>query len=186
MRHRLLWKLLLGNIVPVIAVIVLLVWFAIDQLAADYFAVLMKQYHIDPADSHRMFLTAIHRYLIWASVAALALAFLLNYLLTRRVLRPLFQMTAITRQVAKGNYSERVAVVTSDEIGQLAQSFNQMADSLEKIEQLRKNMVADIAHELRTPLTNLRGCLEAMSDGVIPLDFLTSRSRADRVTISAC
>lgn len=168
MRRHLLWKLLLGNIVPVIAVIVLLVWFAIDQLAADYFAVLMKQYHIDPADSHRMFLTAIHRYLIWASIAALALALLLNYLLTRRVLRPLFQMTAITRQVAKGNYSERVAVVTSDEIGQLAQSFNQMADSLEKIEQLRKNMVADIAHELRTPLTNLRGCMEAMSDGVIP------------------
>lgn len=168
MRRRLLWKLLIGNTVPVIAVIILLVWFAVDQLAADYFAVLMKQYHIDPVDSHRMFLTAIHRYLIWASLAALALALVLNYLLTRRVLRHLFQMIAITRQVARGNYTERVDVASSDEVGQLAQSFNQMADSLEMIERLRKNMVADIAHELRTPLTNIRGCMEAMGDGVIP------------------
>lgn len=168
MRRHLLWKLLIGNILPVIAVIVLFVWIAVDQLAADYFTVLMKQYHIDPVDSHRMFLTAIHRYLIWASFAALVFALVLNYLLTRRVLRPLFQMTAITRQVAKGNYTERVDVVSLDEVGQLANSFNQMADSLEKIERLRKNMVADIAHELRTPLTNLRGCMEAMSDGVIP------------------
>jgi len=168
MRRHLLWKLLVGNVVPVIAVIVLVVWLAIDQLAADYFSVLMKEYHIDPVDSHRMFLTAIHRYLIWAALSALALALLLNFLMTRRVLRPLFQMTAITRQVASGNYSQRVDVVSVDEVGQLAESFNQMADNLEKIEQLRKNMVADIAHELRTPLTNLRGYMEALSDEVIP------------------
>ena len=163
-----LWKLLLGNIVPVIAIIILIIWLAIDQLAAEYFTVLMQQYHIDPVDSHRMFLTAIHRYLIWASLAALVLALLLNYLMTRRLLRPLFQMTKITGQVAKGNYSERVDVVSADEVGQLATSFNHMADNLEKVERLRKNMVADIAHELRTPLTNLRGYMEALSDEVIP------------------
>ena len=168
MRQRLLWKLLISNIVPVIAVIVLVVWLAIDQLAADYFTVLMEQYHIDPVDSHRMFLAAIHRYLIWATLAALALALLLCYLLTRRLLRHLFQMIDITKQVANGNYSERVDVVSADEVGQLADSFNHMADNLEKIERLRKNMVADIAHELRTPLTNLRGYMEALSDAVIP------------------
>jgi len=168
MRRHLLWKLLVGNILPVIAVIFLVVWLSIDQLAADYFSVLMKQYHIDPVDSHRMFLAAIHRYLIWSTLAALGLAVLLNYLLTRRLLRPLFQMTAITTQVANCNYSERVDVVSSDEVGQLANSFNHMADNLEKVEKLRKNMVADIAHELRTPLTNLRGYMEALSDEVIP------------------
>jgi len=168
MKRHLLWKLLFGNIIPVIVAIVILIWFAVDQLAADYFSVLMKEYHIDPIDSHRMFLTAIHRYLISASLAALVFAFVLNYLMTRKFLRPLFQMTAITRQIASGNYRERVNVATSDEVGQLAQSFNQMADSLEKIELLRKNMVSDMAHELRTPLTNLRGCMEALSDGVVP------------------
>jgi two-component system, OmpR family, sensor histidine kinase BaeS len=184
-RKHLLWKLLVGNALPVIVVIVLLVWFAIDHLAAGYFSVLMKQYHIDPVDSHRMFLTAIHRYLIWASLAALAFALLLNYLLTRRILGPLFQMTAISRQVAKGNYTERVDVVSLDEVGQLALSFNQMADSLEKVEQLRKNMVADLAHELRTPLTNLRGCMEAMGDGVIPASretFATLENEFIRLT----
>ena len=168
MKQRLLWKLLISNIVPVIAVITLVAWLAIDQLAADYFTVLMKQYHIDPVDSHRMFLTAIHRYLIGASLAALAFALLLSYLLTRRVLRPLYRMTAITKDFASGDYTERVNPVTSDEVGELAASFNRMADSLEKIERLRKNMVADIAHELRTPLTNLRGYMEALSDSVIP------------------
>ncbi|NVN91734.1 MAG: HAMP domain-containing protein [Desulfuromonadales bacterium] len=168
MKRHLLWKLLIGNSLPVIAVIILVVWLAIDHLAAGYFSVLMKQYHIDPADSHRMFLSAIHRYLIWSSLAAVAIAMLLNYLLTRRMLRPLFQMTVITKQVANGDYSERVDVVSADEVGQLADSFNHMADNLAKIEQLRKNMVADIAHELRTPLTNLRGYMEALSDDVIP------------------
>jgi signal transduction histidine kinase len=84
------------------------------------------------------------------------------------VLRPLFQITAITRKVADGNYSERVNVVSRYEVGQLADAFNHMAENLEKIERLRKNMVADIAHELRTPLTNLRGYLEGLSDAVIP------------------
>jgi signal transduction histidine kinase len=60
-----------------------------------------------------------------------------------------------------------VDIESSDEVGQLGKSFNRMADSLEHIEQLRKNMVADVAHELRTPLTNLRGYLEAVNDQVI-------------------
>ncbi|HLO24546.1 MAG TPA: ATP-binding protein, partial [Geobacteraceae bacterium] len=79
-----------------------------------------------------------------------------------------FQITAITRKVAVGNFSERVNVASRYEVGQLADAFNEMADNLEKIERLRKNMVADIAHELRTPLTNLRGYLEGLSDAVIP------------------
>jgi two-component system, OmpR family, sensor histidine kinase BaeS len=166
-KDRLLWKLLVINVVPVIAVIILVVWLAIDQLAAGYFMALMKKYEISPTDIHRMFLSSIHYYLIWASLAALVVAFVLSYLLTRRVLKPLAQMNEITRDVAAGNFKARVDVVTRDEVGQLGISFNRMADSLERIEQLRKNMVADVAHELRTPLTNLRGYLEAVNDQVI-------------------
>jgi len=168
MRQRLLWKLLISHIIPVVAVTLLVVWLAIDRLAADYFRQLVERYHIAPAVEHRMFLAAIHRYLIWGTFAALPLSLLLSYFLISWVLRPLFQMTAITRQVADGNYSERVHVVSRYEVGQLADSFNHMADNLEKVEQLRKNMVADISHELRTPLTNLRGYLEGLSDSIIP------------------
>ncbi|RJQ86151.1 MAG: HAMP domain-containing protein [Desulfobacteraceae bacterium] len=168
MKHRLLWKLLLISVVPVIAVIILVVWLAIDQLAADYFMTLMDKYDVSPTETHQMFLAAVHRYLVWATLAALAVALLLGYLLTRRVLRPMSQMAAITRQFAAGNFSGRVAVSSRDEIGQLGLAFNRMADSLEKLERLRKSMVADVAHELRTPLTNLRGYLEGLSDEVIP------------------
>jgi two-component system sensor histidine kinase BaeS len=168
MKNRLLWKLLLTNIIPVIAVIFLVVWVAVDKLAANYFMALMDKYDVSPDDIHQMFLTSIHHYLVWASLAALGVAFILSYLLTRRVLRPLSQMTAITKEVAAGNFSLRAEITTEDEVGQLGIAFNRMADSLEQIEQLRKTMVADVAHELRTPLTNLRGYLEAINDGVIP------------------
>lgn len=168
MKQRLLWKLLLINIVPVIGIIILVIWLAIDQLAANYFMALMNRYDVSPTDIHHMFLTAIHYYLVWACLAALVLAFILSYLLTRRVLRPLSQMSAITRQVAAGNFSTRVEITSRDEIGQLGIAFNRMADSLARVEQLRKTMVADVAHELRTPLTNLRGYLEALNDEVLP------------------
>ena len=168
MRQRLLWKLLIGHIVPVFVVSALIIRHSIDQSAADYYRVLTGHFGITPVESHHIFLAAIHRDLIWGALAAMALTLILTYLLTRWVLRPLFQITAITRKVADGNYSERVNVVSRYEVGQLADAFNHMAENLEKIERLRKNMVADIAHELRTPLTNLRGYLEGLSDSVIP------------------
>ena len=168
MKRHLLWKLLLINVVPVIAVIILVIWLAINHLAADYFMTLMDKYDVSPTETHQMFLAAIHRYMLWATLAALALALLLSFLLTRRVLRPLSQMATITRNVSAGNFSERVVVTSHDEIGQLGLAFNRMAESLEKLEGLRKRMVADVAHELRTPLTNLRGYLEGLSDAVVP------------------
>lgn len=168
MKRRLLWKLLLINSVPVIGVIILVVWLAIDQLAAKYFMALMNRYEIDPTDIHQMFLASIHRYLLWASLAALVLAFVISFLLTRRLLRPLSQMAAITQAMAAGDFSARVEITSADEVGQLGLAFNRMTDSLERIEQLRRNMVADVSHELRTPLTNLRGYVEALTDEVLP------------------
>ncbi len=168
MKNRLLWKLLLINIIPVIGVIFLIIWLAVDKLAANYFMALMDTYDVSPDEIHQMFLTSIHYYLVWASLAALGLASILSYLLTRRVLRPLSEMTTLTKEVAAGNFSLRAEILSGDEVGQLGVAFNSMADSLEQVEQLRKTMVADVAHELRTPLTNLRGYLEALNDGVIP------------------
>jgi signal transduction histidine kinase len=173
MKLRLHWKLMLSTTIPVIAVITGIIWLAFDQLAADYFMVLMDKYMVSPTDTHRAFLTAVHRYLLWASLVALLLAFALSYLLTKRVLRPLVQMSEASHQIAAGNFTARVDANQADEIGELGTAFNLMGDSLEKLERLRKTMVADVAHELRTPLTNLRGYLEGLSDGVIPADKQT-------------
>jgi signal transduction histidine kinase len=84
-------------------------------------------------------------------------------------------MARITEKIAAGDFSGRVAITTGDEVGDLGQAFNRMADSLARVEQLRKNMVADVAHELRTPLTNLRGYLEALNDQVLPPSLETLR-----------
>lgn len=166
MKRRLLWKLLAVNL-PVIGIVIAVLWLAIELLAADYFTDLMERYKISPSDSHKMFLDAVHRYFIQAAVVALALACLLSVILTRKVLRPLSDIGEVTNRLASGDYSARITAAPSDEIGDLANAFNRMADSLEHLEGLRRSMVADFAHELRTPLTNIRGYLEALADGVV-------------------
>jgi two-component system sensor histidine kinase BaeS len=166
MTNRLLWKLLGINIL-VIGVVIVIVWVSVDYLAAGYFMALMEKYHISPTSSHHMFVSAVHRYLVWASLGALVLAVGLSFLLMKRILNPLTQMTEITSKIAAGDYSASVPVTSRDEVGQLALAFNRMTESLRHIEQLRKTMMIDVAHELRTPLTNIRGYLEALTDGVV-------------------
>ena len=166
MTRSLLWKLL-GINALVILFVMMIVWLAINYLAASYFMTLMEKYHISPTASHQMFVSSVHRYLIWASVAAILLAVSLSFLLVKRVLGPLTQMTSITREIASGDYSGRAPIKTQDEVGQLAVAFNRMAESLQHIEQLRKTMMINVAHELRTPLTNIQGYLEALIDGVV-------------------
>ena len=166
MKGRLLWKLLGINLL-IIGVVIVIVWLAVNFLAADYFTVLMEKYNISPTSSHEMFVGAIHRYLIWASLGALLLAVVLSYLMMTKILRPLVQMTRITKKISSGDYSSSVPVETRDEVGELALAFNHMSESLQQVERLRKTMIMDAAHELRTPLTNIRGYLEALIDGVV-------------------
>ncbi|MGW8186846.1 MAG: sensor histidine kinase [Desulfobacterales bacterium] len=167
MKRHLILKLLAVNL-AVIAFVVIVVWVSIDTLAAGYFVTLMEKYHISPKPAHAMFVGAVHRYLLWACLAAVILAVVLSFVMMRRILAPLTWMTVVTREIAAGNFAERVPVGTQDEVGQLAQAFNRMASSLEKIENLRRTLMIDVAHELRTPLTNIRGYLEALIDGVLP------------------
>ncbi|MDH5190332.1 MAG: ATP-binding protein [Gammaproteobacteria bacterium] len=166
MKNRLIWKLLAVNI-PIVVIVITLIWLSVDYLAADYFMVLMDKYHISPTETHAMFLSAVHRYLIKASLIAIVIAVIVGFLMNKKILDPLSQMIKVTEKIANGDYSTRVKIKSSDEISQLGEAFNRMADSLQKIEALRKNMVIDVAHELRTPLTNVRGYLEALSDGVV-------------------
>lgn len=138
MRSSLLWKLLAVNAL-VIAVVILIVWMAIDYLAANYFTAIMERYNISPAESHEMFLESIYSFLVQGSLVALCVAGLLSFLMTRKVLAPLSEMTAVSRRIAAGDYSARVETSVRDEVGQLASAFNQMSDSLERVEQLRRS-----------------------------------------------
>ncbi len=116
--------------------------------------------------SEANFLGAVNQALIMAGLAAAAIALLLALVLSRRILRPVEALTAAARHMEQGHLNQQVEVHSNDEIGELAHAFNAMASGLARVEQLRRNMVNDIAHELRTPLSNIRGYLEALQDGV--------------------
>ncbi len=116
------------------------------------------------------FLSRIRAALLAATLAALAVALLVGGLLFRSIIHPLQQLTAASQAVAQGNLSVRAPVRGTDEVAQLAHAFNEMAESLARAEEARRNQTADLAHELRTPLTVLQGTLEAMVDGVYPAD----------------
>jgi two-component system, OmpR family, sensor histidine kinase BaeS len=115
-----------------------------------------------------------------AAVASVGLAVVMG----RMLARPLREVGAAARRVADGDYRARVPREGPEEIASLADSFNQMAMSLEEQERMRRDFIANAAHELRTPLTNLQGYLEALRDGVITADRSTYESlyeEADRL-----
>jgi signal transduction histidine kinase len=114
-----------------------------------------------------------------------ALALVLIFTLSRAVLRPVRDLTAAARRMARGDLSARVVTGARDEIGQLARSFNAMADALGQQETLRRNLVSDVAHELRTPLTNLRCQIEALEDGLAQPDAATIRSLREETLLLA-
>ncbi|AGP45570.1 Signal transduction histidine-protein kinase BaeS [Serratia plymuthica] len=103
----------------------------------------------------------------WMIVAlSTLLAAAVTWLMSRGLLAPVKRLVAGTHRLAAGDFSTRVTVDSQDELGRLAQDFNQLATSLEKNEQMRRAFMADVSHELRTPLAVLRGELEALQDGV--------------------
>jgi two-component system sensor histidine kinase BaeS len=148
-----------------------IVWISIDLFAVDHFAALLERYRIpDKQQVIGMFLQSAHRYLALGGIVAFAIALGLGFVFVKVILSPLHQMLAITLKIARGDFTSRVQIFSNDEVGQLGRTFNLMTDNLARTEQLRKKMVVDVAHELRAPLTNIRGYLEAISDGVVPQD----------------
>jgi signal transduction histidine kinase len=120
--------------------------------------------------------TSINRSLLLGGSLAIAIALLLTFVLSRRMTSPIGVLAKAARRLGQGDLSQRVQLQGEGEVAALAQAFNSMAADLEHAEQLRRNMVADVAHELRTPLSNIQGYLEAIRDRVIKPDAATIRS----------
>jgi len=105
-----------------------------------------------------------------AAAVALVLAFVTALILSDRFLRPVHAMTRASEKLAAGDLSQRVPVQGQDEFAALAATFNVMTESLQHSEERRRSMTADIAHELRTPLSVQRAQIEAMQDGIYPIN----------------
>jgi two-component system sensor histidine kinase BaeS len=109
-------------------------------------------------------------HLLIIALAMALLAALIAIPLSALLTRPVGAFQRAIEQLADGNYRARVEVSGSDELGRLGKHLNALAEALEQTEQARKRWVADISHELRTPLALLRADIEALQDGVRPLD----------------
>jgi len=101
---------------------------------------------------------------------SVVISFIMTYLSSKRISRPLLMMNQAAKVIAGGNFDKRIPVESSDEIGQLARSFNEMAASLHGQERIRKEFIANISHDFRSPLTSMRGFLTAIADGTVPAD----------------
>ncbi len=116
----------------------------------------------------RRFLERSSSALRYAAAGAVLIALLISLFFARTFTRPLRQLTAATRAMARGDLKQQVPVRSQDELGALIAAFNQMSADLAEANALRRQMTADIAHDLRTPLTVLSGYLEALRDGALP------------------
>jgi signal transduction histidine kinase len=113
------------------------------------------------------FITSVNNSLWLAVLIAGLSALLLALMFADTLLKPLHTLKVVAGRMEKGDLSQRVSIKAKGEIGALAHAFNTMADSLSRSEQVRRNLVSDVAHELRTPLMNIRGYLELLQDQVL-------------------
>ena len=118
-------------------------------------------------EGKEVFYDSFHHSIHWFSLLIIAIGTVISYFIARGITVPLCKLTQSAKCVAQGDFSAKVDINGSDEVGVLSRSFNEMAHSLQASEKRQKRLLADIAHELKTPLTILRGNLEGMIDGVV-------------------
>lgn len=124
-------------------------------------------------------------FLVMILVVGVVLAYL-----SGTVIRPITKLNNAAREYAKGNFDTRTGVKRKDEIGELSDSLEYMASELSKLDEYRKNFIANISHDFRSPLTSIKGYLEAMLDGTIPVEkydrylniVLTESKRLSKLT----
>ena len=105
------------------------------------------------------------------SVFVVLIVVFMGLYFVKSICQPLAQISATARKLAKGDFSERIAIKNNDEIGDLSRSFNDMADELENSEQIKNDFISSVSHELRTPLTAIKGWSETLAGGYDPETF---------------
>ena len=124
------------------------------------------------ASSHSTFVTEfpVTFMKIFLAAAAITLVIVIIFVasMSYSMVRPLRQMSSAAKKFAVGDFSVRLKVTADDEIGELANAMNYMADSLSSSEGMRRTFIANVSHELKTPMTTIAGFIDGMLDGTIP------------------
>lgn len=129
------------------------------------------------------FIDQVRSNLLLAGLIASLIGVVLGITFSRTLTRPLNRLASAARTIAAKDLTQRVKPAGSTEIADVGHAFNEMADSLQKAEELRRNLVADVAHELRTPLSVMQGSLTAQLDGVFPLDLAETARLYDQTRL---
>lgn len=187
-RSHLVWKLFLSYLV------VLLVGAIVQITAADIVAARAFDTHLatmsqilgemmgpgSPTEQELFsgFREAFTEALFVAALAGIGAALLASLFVSRQVGAPIRAMMSASQRIAEGEFGERVPLPDAppdqyDELNQLALTFNRVAARLEQTEELRRQLIGDVAHELRTPLATIKGSMEGLMDGVLPANVET-------------
>ncbi len=179
--HQLRWKLFISHLIIVLMayVVMLAAAHVLTSLGMTTFAPLTLgsaaaetgQLNAnaagEAAELQEQFQSIVQQSLLISGFAALAAAVVVSLFVSRRIVEPIQMLSQVSRRLAQGFYRERTAVNADDEIAQLAQSVNQLADALDQTERRRLALLADVTHELRTPLATIGGYMEGLVDGVV-------------------
>jgi histidine kinase len=184
--RRLIWKIFATYLLIILVDIVILlvasefvVPAAFDRHLAAMAAAMEHAAPELTQDLFANFRHAVSESLLYSTLAAFIAAVIASIFFSRQIVIPVRRMTSASHRIADGYFHERVNLEDSvgqerlDELGQLANSFNQMAAQLEQIESARLELIGNVAHELRTPLSGIQVMMEGLIDGVLPADDTT-------------
>lgn len=181
------WRLLASYLLVILVGCLTLYW-AGEAFAAYFFerylgGMMQQMQHMNPMmeamalDLNTAYRQATERSMVWGLGVAALVASAVGLFVSRRIVTPVRTMQRASRRIAAGQYQERLPTSAPGEIGELAASFNEMAQALERVEARRVELLANVAHEFRTPLTNLRGYVTGLRDGIF---------QPDQETLEAC
>lgn len=121
-----------------------------------------------PAEKFDEFLNMQIKSFLMTAGIIMVIAMLITYLVVRKIIKPIKEMTSATERFGKGDFSEKLKIYSDDELGRLAVGLNDMAYSLSQLENTRKSFIANVSHELKTPMTTIGGFVDGILDGTIP------------------
>lgn len=171
MKFKIQHKLLLGSMLILLITIILVavtgrIWFQheFQQFLAEN---QISVENLAPPPGERPAFGGFEQIFLLFTIFGAVLATIMSFVFARYLVTPLERVIQATQAIAKGNYKSRITSSRKDEVGDLCVAVNEMASELEKMEQIRRDLVSNVAHELATPLTNIGGYLRAMNDGTI-------------------
>ena len=122
-----------------------------------------------PLDQMNLALKQIYSIIWFFVILTLIILSIVIYAVSDKfIINPIEQVNEVSRKIAKGKVSERVQINSNDELGELANNFNEMAEAIEKFEINRREFISNVSHELRSPMTSIKGFIAGILDGIIP------------------